>query len=74
MEKDKVRTRFASNIRIRRKMAGLTLQALGSACGYPENCAKRTAARWEREEGFPDISRLPLLAKALRCSIDDLFR
>lgn len=30
-------------------------------------------SKWEREQGYPDISLLPVLANLLRCSVNDFF-
>lgn len=74
MEKERIRAKFASNVRIRRKMTNLTQRALGIACGYPGESAMLAAYRWEHEQTIPDIYHLITLAKVLHCSIDDLFK
>ena len=30
-------------------------------------------SKWEREQGYPDISLLPVLANLLCCSVNDFF-
>lgn len=56
-------------IRARRKAAGLTLEELAAAVG----CTKQTVSYWENG-GLPTADRLPAIAAALGCSIDDLYR
>lgn len=33
----------------------------------------QAVGKWERGESFPVAAQLPALAKALQCSIDDLY-
>lgn len=58
------------SLRARRKAAGVTLEELGEAVG----CTGAAIGMWERGEAQPSADRLPRLAIALGCSIDDLFR
>lgn len=57
-------------LRARRKAAGMTLEELGAAVG----CSGAAVGMWERDEAQPSADRLPRIAKALGCTIDDLFR
>ena len=57
-------------LRARRKAAKLTLEALGEAVG----CTGAAVGSWERGEALPSADKLPGIARALGCSIDDLFR
>ena len=33
----------------------------------------RAISKWEREECYPDITLLPVLADAIGCKVDDFF-
>ena len=57
-------------IRARRKAAGMTLEDLAAAVG----CTLQAVSCWERGQTLPTADRLPQLARALGCSIDDLYR
>ena len=56
-------------IRTLRKEAGISQTELAKilGCGQPNICA------WESGKSQPTTDRLPALAKALGCTIDDLF-
>ena len=53
-----------------RKAAGLTQQELAEMTGYKSNTA---VAFWESGERLPPSDKLPALAAALHCTINDLF-
>lgn len=57
-------------IRARRKAAGLTLDELGARLG----CSGAAVGMWERGETLPSADRLPDIASALHCSVDDLYK
>ena len=57
-------------IRPRRRAAGMTLEELAAEVG----CTLQAVSCWERGQTLPTADRLPQLAKALGCTIDDLFR
>ena len=57
-------------IRPLRKRAGLTIEELAAAVG----CTRQAAGAWENGIALPTADRLPEIARALGCSIDDLFR
>ncbi len=57
-------------IRPRRRAAGMTLEELAAEVG----CTLQAVSCWERGQTLPTADRLPKLAKALGCTIDDLFR
>ena len=57
-------------IRARRKAAGLSQEELAAAVG----CTSQAVGAWERGQTLPTADRLPQLAKALDCSIDDLYK
>ena len=56
-------------IRTRREAAGMTQQALGMSMGV----SQANVAMWEAEVALPKARDLPLLARVLGCSIDDLY-
>ena len=51
-----------------RKMRGLTQNYIAEVMGV--TC--QAVSKWEKGDCMPDITRLPLLAKALGVSVDDL--
>lgn len=56
-------------IRARRKAAGLTLSELAARIGVTQ----QAVGMWERGETLPAADRLPDIARALECSIDELY-
>ena len=58
------------SLRARRKAAKMTLEELGEAVG----CTGAAVGSWERGEALPSADRLPRIAQALGCSIDELFK
>lgn len=63
-------TALMPGLRARRKAAGLTQEDLAAALG----CTRQAVVAWERGDVLPTADRLPQLAKALGCSIDDLYK
>lgn len=57
-------------IRARRKAAGLTIEGLASRLGV----SLQAVGAWECGTALPSAARLPDIAAALSCSIDDLYR
>ena len=57
------------NIRQKRELAGLSQAALAGQMGV----ARSAVANWETEVALPRVRQLPDLARALNCSIDELF-
>jgi len=57
-------------IRPRRKAAGMTMEDLANAIG----CTLQAVGCWERGETLPTADRLPEIARALGCTIDDLYQ
>lgn len=60
--------RFAENIATLRKRSKLTQSALAERL----NVSNKTVSKWERGQGFPDITALPALASAFGVTIDTL--
>ena len=57
-------------IRELRKAAGLTQSQFAEKIGV----SQATVAEWERGDYFPSAQRLPAIAAALGCTLEDLFR
>lgn len=57
------------NIRKYREKAGLNMSELARKM----NVSLPTVCRWEKGEDLPTAARLPALASALDCTIDELF-
>lgn len=53
----------------RRIIAGMTQASLAAVM----KVSPQAVGKWERGEGYPAASQLPELAKALNCSIDELY-
>lgn len=58
-----------SKIRRLRNDLGLTQQELADILGI----SQKAVAKWECGKGMPRADMLPVLAKTLGCTIDDLF-
>lgn len=56
------------NIKKLREAAGLSQMALSEIISVPQS----TIASWETGRALPRADKLPLIAKALGCTIDDL--
>lgn len=56
-------------IKIMREKANLTQMQLAEKI----NIDRSTVAKWETGEALPRADKLPILAGALGCKIDDLF-
>lgn len=61
---------MGENIRAKREALKMTQQTLADAC----RVTRSVVARWESGGFAPQADKLPLLAKALGCTIDDLFK
>ena len=58
-----------NGIEIQRRKENITQSALAKALGV----SQANISQWEKGEVLPRADKLPALAKALNCSIDDLF-
>lgn len=58
------------NIKKLREAAGITQTALAEIISVPQP----TIASWETGRALPRAEKLPLIAKALGCTIDDLLK
>lgn len=56
---------------IKQKREGINLTQ--SKLAEMLNIDRSTVAKWETGEAFPRADKLPALAEALKCTIDDLF-
>ena len=52
-----------------RRKKHLTQRQFANLFGITAQCV----SKWEREECYPDITFLPVLAEAIGCMIDDFF-
>ncbi|PKM72228.1 MAG: XRE family transcriptional regulator [Firmicutes bacterium HGW-Firmicutes-16] len=57
------------NLKNRRKMAGLTQVQLAEILKVGQS----TVAAWESGEAYPTADKLPEIARAVNCTIDDLY-
>lgn len=57
-------------LRARRKALKMSLDELGARVG----CSGVAVGMWERGETLPAADKLPALAAALGCSIDELYK
>lgn len=57
-------------IRAKRKAAGMTLEQLADRL----HVTRQAVCRWEMGDAIPTADRLPEIAAALGCSIDDLYK
>lgn len=53
-----------------RRAAGLSQEKLAELCGVTQVAV----SAWEVGAKYPTADKLPIIAEALNCSIDDLFR
>lgn len=54
----------------KRAAANMTQGALAEIVGVDRSAI----AKWESGAAYPSADKLPIIAEALKCSIDDLFR
>lgn len=57
-------------IAVLRKAQGLTQRQLAEKL----NVSDKTVSRWERDEGYPDLALIPILAEIFSVSCDELLR
>ena len=57
-------------LKVERVKAGLTQRELAAKLGIGQSAV----SMWEQGERVPPSAKLPALAEALNCSIDDLFQ
>ncbi|MCI9626491.1 MAG: helix-turn-helix transcriptional regulator [Clostridia bacterium] len=58
-----------NGIEFRRKKENITQSQLAERLGV----SQANISQWENGEAFPRADKLPALAEALNCTIDDLF-
>lgn len=61
---------FANNLKTYRERKGFTQADLGKVLGVTQ----AVVSFWEIGRNLPEASKLPDLARALGCTVDDLFR
>lgn len=59
---------FGNRLRQKRNNNNYTQIMLAEETNIPQT----TISLWERDKGSPDVIELPLLAKALNCTINEL--
>lgn len=57
-------------IAVLRKSKGFTQQEVGERL----NISNKTVSKWERGEGYPEISMIPAIAELFQVSTDEIFR
>ena len=63
------RISISKRIKEYRNIKGLTQEQFGELIGV----SAQAISKWEREECYPDITFLPMLAEILSCSVNDFF-
>ena len=66
---DDLKAIIAANISELRKKNGMTQQDLAAKLNYTD----KAISKWEREECYPDIAFLPILAETIGCTVNDFF-
>lgn len=56
-------------IGVLRKQAGITQKVLAEKL----NVSQQAVVKWEKGSSFPSADKLPDLARALNCNIEDLY-
>ena len=62
---------FGEKLRRRRDELGLTQEVLGAAIN--EELSRQAVSKWERDETYPGVEKLLVLAAKLNISLDELF-
>lgn len=60
---------ISEKIKHYRAARGYSQQRFGELCGV----SPQAISKWEREECYPDITLLPVLAALLQCTVNDFF-
>lgn len=60
---------IAKRIKEYRSIKSVTQEQFGAIIGV----SAQAISKWEREECYPDITFLPILADILSCSVNDFF-
>ena len=62
------RREFGKKLRDMRRLMGLTQQDLAEAL----NVSSQAVSKWERGKAFPNMSKMPAIAKLLNTEVSDL--
>lgn len=60
---------ISKKLKFYRFQNSITQQQLADMLGI----TSQSVSKWEREECFPDIALLPVLADAIGCTVDEFF-
>ena len=60
---------IAQKLKAFRREKNITQQQLGDVIGVSSQCI----SKWEREDCYPDITVLPIIADAIGCTINEFF-
>ena len=60
---------FGEKVQLLRKESGMSQEKLAERL----NVSRQAISKWEREECYPDITVLPILAETLGCTVNDFF-
>jgi len=62
---------FGEKLKHRRESLGLTQEALSSTIN--EELSRQAVSKWERDETYPEVEKLLVLATKFNISLDELF-
>lgn len=60
---------ISEKLKLYRYQNCITQKELADLLGY----TAQSVSKWEREECYPDISLLPVLADTIHCKVDEFF-
>lgn len=60
---------ISEKLKTYRKESKVTQKQLGDLIGV----TSQSISKWEREDCYPDITVLPIIADAIGCKVDDFF-
>ena len=62
---------FGERLKERRNELGITQEELGASIN--EELSRQAVSKWERDEAYPEVDKLLILAAKLDISLDELF-
>ena len=60
---------IAQKLKAFRREQNITQKQLGDVIGVSAQCI----SKWEREDCYPDITVLPIIADAIGCTVNEFF-